>query len=45
MKTHNTYNNEIEHNHTTKILRFQDHLNKTNPDLCKFATESYSNLS
>ena len=41
----NKYNNEIEVNHTTKILRFLDHLNKTDPDLCKFATESYSNLS
>ena len=41
----NKYNDEIELNHTTKILRFLDHLNKTDPDLCKFATESYSNLS
>ena len=41
----NKYNDEIEFNHTTKILRFLDHLNKTDPDLCKFATESYSNLS
>ena len=45
MKKHNSYNNEIEHNHTTKILRFLDYLNKTNPNLCKFATESYGNLS
>ena len=44
MSKHNTYNDEIELNHTTKILRFLDHLDKTNPDLCKFATESYSNL-
>ena len=40
----NKYNDEIELNHTTKILRFLDHLDKTNPVLCKFATESYSNL-
>ena len=40
----NKYNDQIELNHTTKILRFLDHLNKTDPDLCKFATESYSNL-
>ena len=44
MSKHNKYNDEIELNHTTKILRFLDHLDKTNPDLCKFATESYSNL-
>ena len=44
MKKSNTYNDEIELNHTTKILRFLDHLDKTNPYLCKFATESYSNL-
>ena len=43
-KKSNTYNDEIELNHKTKILRFLDHLDKTNPDLCKFATESYSNL-
>ena len=41
----NKYTDEIELNHTTKILRFLDHLNKTDSDLCKFATESYSNLS
>ena len=45
MKKSNKYNDEIEVNHTTKILRFLDHLNKTDPDLSKFATESYSNLS
>ena len=39
----NKYNDEIQLNHTTKILRFLDHLNKTNPDLCKFATKSYKN--
>ena len=44
MKKGNTYNDELELNHTTKILTFLDHLNITNPDLCKFATESYSNL-
>ena len=43
MSKHNKYNDEIELNHTTKILRFLDHLDKTNPDLCKFATESYKN--
>ena len=43
-KKSNKYNDEIKQNYTTKILRFLDHLNKTNPDLCKFATESYSNL-
>ena len=41
---HNKYNDEIELYHTTKILRFLDHLDKTNPELCKFAKESYSNL-
>ena len=44
MKKYNKYHDEIELNHTTKNLRFLDYLNKTNPDLCKFATESYSNL-
>ena len=44
MSKHNKYNDEIVLNHTTKILRFLDHLNKTNSYLCKFATESYSNL-
>ena len=44
MKKGNTFNDEIELNHKTKILRFLDHLNKTNAELCKFATESYSNL-
>ena len=44
MKKGNTYNDEIELNHITKILKFIDNLNKTNPDLCKFATESYINL-
>ena len=45
MEKHNTYNNEIKHNHATKILISLDYLNKTNPYICKFATESYSNLS
>ena len=45
IKQNNKYNDEIELNHTTKILRFLNHLNKTDPDLCKFATESYSNFS
>ena len=45
IKKSNKYNDEIKLNHTTKILRFLDHLNKTNPELCKFATKSYSNLS
>ena len=39
----NKYNDEIELNHTTKFLRFLDHLDKTNPNLCKFSTESYKN--
>ena len=41
----NKYNDKIKFNHTTKILRISDHLNKTDPDLYKFATEYYSNLS
>ena len=45
MKQSNKYNDKIKQNHTTKILRFLDHLNKTDPDLCKFETESYGNLS
>ena len=45
IKKSNKYNDEIKLNHTTKILRFLDNLNKTNPELCKFATKSYSNLS
>ena len=40
----NKYNDEIKINHATKISRFLDYLNKTNPDLGKFATESYNNL-
>ena len=43
LKKSNKYNDELKLNHTTKILRFLDHLNKTNPDLCKFAKESYKN--
>ena len=42
IKKSNKYNDEIKLNHTTKILRFLDHLNKTDPDLCKFETESYN---
>ena len=42
MKKSNKYNNEIKQ---IIQLRFLDHLNKTDPDLCKFATESYNNLS
>ena len=45
IKKSKKYNDEIKLNHTTKILWFLDHLNKTDPDLYKFATESYSNLS
>ena len=41
IKKSNTYNDEIRLNHTNKILRFLDHLNKTDPDLYKFAKESY----
>ena len=37
IKQSNTYNDGIELNHTTKILRFLDHLNKTDPDVFKFA--------
>ena len=37
------YNDEIELNHTTKILRFQDYLSKTCYRLCKIAEESYKN--
>ena len=43
MKKGNKYNDEIELNHKTKILRFLNHLNKRDSDLCKFATESYKN--
>ena len=42
-KQSNKYNDEIQLNHTTKLLRFLDYLNKTNPDLYKFAEKSYSN--
>ena len=38
---HHTYNNEIDHNYTTKIIKFLDYLNKTTFDLYKFAEESY----
>ena len=34
MKISNTYNDEIALNHTTKILRFLDYLNKECPKLC-----------
>lgn len=44
MKINNKYHNEIELNHKTKILRFLNHLNNTDPDVCKFATKFYSNL-
>ena len=44
LKKGNSYNDGIELNHTNKILRFLDHLNKTDPDLYKFAKESYNNL-
>ena len=33
-KQSNKINDEINFNHTTKILRFYDYLNKTNFDLC-----------
>ena len=29
----NKYNDELDLNNTSKILRFLDYLNKTNPDL------------
>ena len=44
MSKSDKYNEEIEVNHITKILRFLDHLSKTNPDLCKFAEESYTRV-
>ena len=37
----NKYNDEIELNHTTKILRFLDYLSKASPKLYKSAEESY----
>ena len=40
MKISNTYNDEIALNHTTKILKLLNYLNKTNHDLCKIAKES-----
>ena len=43
MKKGNTYNDEIELNHTTKILRFLDYLGKASPKLYKIAEESYKN--
>ena len=43
IKKSNKYNNEIELNHTTKILRFLDYLSKASPELCKIAEESYKN--
>ena len=39
----NKYSDEIELNHTTKILRFLDYLSKASPKLCKIAEESYKN--
>ena len=42
-KKHNKYNDTIKQNHTTKNLRFLDHLNNTNTNLCKFAIKSYTN--
>ena len=39
----NKYNDQIELNHTTKILRFLDYLSKASPELCKIAEESYKN--
>ena len=43
-KKSNNYNDKIKLNHKTKILNVLNYLNKTNPDFCEFATESYSNL-
>ena len=43
MKKCNTYIDEIELNHTTKILRFLDYLSKACPKLYKIAEESYKN--
>ena len=39
----NKYNDKIEINHTTKILRFLYYLNKSCPKLYKNAEESYKN--
>ena len=43
MKKCDKYNDEIELNHTTKILRFLDYLNKACPKLCEIAELSYVN--
>ena len=43
MTKSNKYNDEIELNHTTKILRLLDYLNKSCPKLYKIAEESYKN--
>ena len=43
IKKSNKYNDEIELNHTTKILRFLDYLSKASPELYKIAEESYKN--
>ena len=43
MSKNKTYNDEIELNHTTKILRFLDYLSKASPKLYKIAEESYKN--
>ena len=44
LKKRNKYNDKIKLNHTSIILRFLHHRHKTNPDVCKLSTESYSNL-
>ena len=43
MSKNNKYNDEIELNHTTKILRFLDYLSKASIKLHKIAEESYKN--
>ena len=43
MTKSNKYNDKIKINHTTKILKFLDYLNKACPKLYKIAEESYKN--
>ena len=45
IKKGNIYIDEIELNHTTKILRFLEYLNKTCPKLCKIAEGMMSHES
>ena len=43
MSKYNTYNDKIELNHITKILRFLDYLSNASPKLYKIAEEFYKN--